>query len=264
MPIIFDIKRFALHDGPGIRTTVFFKGCPLRCRWCHNPESLGTAPEKYTEQQLVDGKEISMTRIYGKKVTHAALMEEILKDKVFYLESGGGVTFSGGEPLMQPGALIELLEAAGREGLHRAIDTSGYAVTEKLMNVAEHTDLFLYDLKLMDPEKHKVYTGVDNHLILSNADRLLQRGAEVIFRIPVVPGINDTDQEMKAFLSFFRQREGQFREVHLLPYHNTGSHKYRRLEKEYDFGDLETPGDDWMQLFREQIESTGPQVTIGG
>jgi pyruvate formate lyase activating enzyme len=264
MPTIFDIKRFALHDGPGIRTTVFFKGCPLRCRWCHNPESHHTDPETYTEQRLVDGKEISMTRIYGKKVTHTALMAEILKDKVFFMESGGGVTFSGGEPLMQSGALIELLEAAGREGLHRAVDTSGYADPETLLQVAEHTDLFLYDLKLMDPEMHKAYTGVDNRLILANADRLLQRGAGVVFRIPVVPGINDTTQEMAAFLSFFRQREGQFREVHLLPYHKTGSHKYRRLEKEYEFGDLETPGDARMQLLREQIESAGVQVTVGG
>jgi pyruvate formate lyase activating enzyme len=264
MPTIFDIKRFALHDGPGIRTTVFFKGCPLRCRWCHNPESHNSDPEQYTEQRLVDGKEISMTRIYGKKVTHAVLLEEILKDKVFFQESGGGVTFSGGEPLMQSGELIKLLEATGREGVHRAVDTSGYAETEELMNVAEHTDLFLYDLKLMDPLRHKEYTGVDNRLILENADRLLQRGAEVIFRIPVVPGINDTEQELAAFLSFFRQREGQFREVHLLPYHKTGTHKYRRLDMEYDFGDLETPPDEKMQLLREQIESAGVQVTIGG
>ncbi|MDF1571988.1 MAG: glycyl-radical enzyme activating protein [Bacteroidales bacterium] len=264
MPTIFDIKRFALHDGPGIRTTVFFKGCPLRCRWCHNPESHNTEPEEYPDLRQVDGKEISITRIYGKKVTHAALMEEILKDKVFYLESGGGVTFSGGEPLMQPGALIELLEAAGSEGLHRAVDTSGYAAPETLLQAAAYTDMFLFDLKLMDPEKHKACTGVDNRLILANADRLLQRGAEVIFRIPVVPGINDTVQEMNDFFSFFRQREGQFREVHLLPYHKTGAHKYRRLEKEYDFGDMETPGDEWMQRLREQIESAGVLVTIGG
>lgn len=264
MPTIFDIKRFALHDGPGIRTTVFFKGCPLHCLWCHNPESHHADPEEYHEQRLVDGKEISMTRVYGKKVTHAALLEELLRDSVFFRESGGGVTFSGGEPLMQFVALIRLLEDTGREGLHRAVDTSGYAGEEILMRVADHTDLFLYDLKLMDPEQHKVYTGVDNGLILSNADRLLERGAEVIFRIPVIPGVNDTARERGAFLEFLSKRTGRFREVHLLPYHKTGTGKYSRIDMEYQLDGLETPQEEWMQEIKNEYEQLGIKVTIGG
>lgn len=264
MPTIFDIKRFALHDGPGIRTTVFLKGCPLSCKWCHNPESHNAEPEEYTEQRMIDGKEISMARIYGKKVLHEALLEEILKDKVFFRESGGGVTFSGGEPLMQYRALLELLKDTGREGLHRAVDTSGYASKELLMRVAEHTDLFLYDLKIMDPGKHLEYTGVDNRLILGNADRLLEAGAEVIFRIPVIPGVNDTEKEISAFLDFFRKREGTFHEVHLLPYHKIGTGKYKRIDLEYQLNGMEAPREERMQHIKKEIEHLGLQVTIGG
>lgn len=264
MPTIFDIKRFALHDGPGIRTTVFFKGCPLRCSWCHNPESHHAGPEEYAEQRMVDGKEVSMTRVYGKKVEHGALLEELLRDQVFFQESGGGVTFSGGEPLMQSGALIKLLEDIGREGVHRAVDTSGYAAEEILRQIAAHTDLFLYDLKLMDPAKHMDYTGVDNRLILRNADRLLEAGAKVIFRIPVIPGVNDTEAEISAFLDFFHEREGTFREVHLLPYHKTGTAKYRRLEREYSFREPGGQGADTLQQFSEALDRLGLTVVTGG
>lgn len=264
MPTIFDIKRFALHDGPGIRTTVFFKGCPLRCSWCHNPESHHAEPEEYPEQRMVDGKEVSMARVYGKKVEHGALVEELLRDQVFFQESGGGVTFSGGEPLMQSGALMKLLEDIGREGVHRAVDTSGYAAAEILMQTAAHTDLFLYDLKLMDPAKHMDYTGVDNRLILRNADRLLEAGAKVIFRIPVIPGVNDTEPEISAFLDFFHEREGTFSEVHLLPYHRIGTAKYRRLEKEYSFSEPGGPRADTLQQFSESLDRLGLTVVTGG
>ena len=170
MPVIFDIKRFALHDGPGIRTTVFLKGCPLNCLWCHNPESHSAEKEEYSVNRVIDGKEITMTRVYGKKVEQEILIKELLNDRVFYEESGGGVTFSGGEPLSQHKELINLLKALGEIGIHRAVDTSGYAAPEIISEVAVHTDLFLYDLKLMDPEMHMKYTGVDNRLILKNAD----------------------------------------------------------------------------------------------
>lgn len=264
MPTIFDIKRFALHDGPGIRTTIFFKGCPLRCSWCHNPESHSADPEKYTTQRLVDGKEISMTRVYGKNVTHAALMEEILRDRVFFMESGGGVTFSGGEPLMQSGALIKLLKDCGRKRLHRAVDTSGYATKVTMMHIAEHTDVFLYDLKIMDPARHKAYTGVDNRLILDNADALLNAGADVIFRIPVIPGVNDSEEEISSFLDFLEKRTDKFREVHLLPYHKTGTEKYRRLEKEYTFSEPSVQEVDRLQPFSNALERLGMKVLRGG
>ncbi len=264
MPTIFDIKRFALHDGPGIRTTIFFKGCPLRCSWCHNPESHSAEPEKYTTQRMVDGKEINMTRVYGKKVAHAALMEEILRDRVFFMESGGGVTFSGGEPLMQSGALIKLLKACGRKGLHRAVDTSGYAAQETMMHIAEHTDLFLYDLKIMNPEKHKSYTGVDNRLILDNADALLNAGANVVFRIPVIPGVNDSEEEINSFLEFLEKRTDTFHEVHLLPYHRTGTEKYRRLEKEYTFSEPPGTEADRLEPFNNALARLGVNVLRGG
>jgi pyruvate formate lyase activating enzyme len=213
---------------------------------------------------MVDGKEISMTRVYGKKISHEALMEEILRDRVFFMESGGGVTFSGGEPLMQSGALIKLLKDSGKEGLHRAVDTSGYAEKDTLLNAAQHTDLFLYDLKLMNPARHKEYTGVDNRQILDNADKLLHAGAKIIFRIPVIPGVNDSADDINAFLDFFEQRQGKFREVHLLPYHKTGTEKYRRLEKEYAFREPGGTEEDQLQQFRKALDQLGIIVLTGG
>jgi len=261
---IFDIKRFALHDGPGIRTTVFLKGCPLRCAWCHNPESHIAEPEEYLENRLIDGKEIKRTRIYGKKVRTSDLFDELIRDRVFFEESGGGVTFSGGEPLMQHEELLQILELLGREKIHRTIDTSGQAPGDVMLNVAGQAELFLYDLKLMDPEKHREYTGVDNSRILENADLLLQHDIEVIFRIPLIPGINDTSEEIDAFRSFFKERAGLFGDVSLLPYHKTGTGKYQRMQKEYVIAALEEPSAQRMQVLRNEFESCGVRTTIGG
>lgn len=261
MVAIFDIKRFALHDGPGIRTTLFMKGCPLHCKWCHNPESLASEPEEYIENRQVDGKVIPVTRVYGRKVGAGRLMDELLRDKVFFDSSGGGITFSGGEPLMQYQALLQMLSVAGAAGVHRAVDTSGFADEYVLMQVAEHTDLFLYDLKLMDPERHLEYTGVDNALILENADRLLNYDADVIFRIPVIPGVNDTEEEQLAFAKFLQQRQGLFSEVHLLPYHRTAVDKYRRLGKEYTMDALKTPPEEALQQFKGRLEEAGCKVS---
>ncbi|MEX0986148.1 MAG: glycyl-radical enzyme activating protein [Bacteroidales bacterium] len=264
MPFIFDIKRFALHDGPGIRTTVFFKGCPLHCLWCHNPESHSTMPESYRTNRNVDGKEVSMARIYGKKVGSDALLGELMRDMVFFEESGGGVTLSGGEPLMQHDSVIRLLVELGKKGIHRAVDTSGYSSTEHLLMVAEHTDLFLYDLKIMDPLEHKKYTGVDNRLILENADILLKLGNRVVFRIPVIPGINDTDEELAAFKKFLTLRRKMFMEVNLLPYHRTGSGKYRRMDLEYEGEGIEEPSATKMNHLKTAFENCGINVSVGG
>jgi len=264
MPVIFDIKRFALHDGPGIRTTVFFKGCPLRCAWCHNPESHTSDPEEFEEIRLIDGKEISMSRIFGRSVKEEDLVREILSDKVFFNESNGGVTFSGGEPLMQYRDLISLLEKLGSEGVHRAVDTSGYASPSVLEKVAIHTDLFLYDIKLIDNDLHEKYTGVGNAQILANADRLLKLGSEVIFRVPVIPGINDGHKEREALLKFFMERKGTFRELHLLPYHRIAQGKYRRMDKEYTLEKLQEPSDSFMRGWKEEFETCGAEVIIGG
>jgi pyruvate formate lyase activating enzyme len=258
---IFDIKRFALHDGPGIRTTLFMKGCPLHCRWCHNPESIAPGPEEYIENRQVDGKMVPVTRVYGRKVETGRLMEELLRDKVFFDTSGGGITFSGGEPLMQHEALLKMLTEAGASGVHRAVDTSGFADATVLMQVAEHTDLFLYDLKLMSPERHQEYTGGDNRPILENADRLLNSGANVVFRIPVIPGVNDTEEEQMAFAEYLQQRQGLFSEVHLLPYHRTGTDKYRRLGMKYTLTELNAPPEELLQQFRDRLEHAGCKVT---
>jgi pyruvate formate lyase activating enzyme len=261
MVAIFDIKRFALHDGPGIRTTLFMKGCPLQCKWCHNPEGLKFEPEEYIENREVDGKIIPVTRVYGRKVETGKLMDELLRDKVFFETSGGGLTFSGGEPLMQHEPLLQMLIEAGAAGVHRAVDTSGFADRDILMQVAEHTDLFLYDLKLMDPKRHLEFTGVDNAPILENADRLMEHGANLVFRIPVIPGVNDTDEEQMAFAKYLQQREGRINEVHLLPYHRTAQNKYRRLGKRYTLDAIETPAEEVLQQFKSRLEQAGCKVS---
>lgn len=264
MPVIFDIKRFALHDGPGIRTTVFLKGCPIRCLWCHNPESHSPEIEEYTVKRIVDGKEIIMNRVYGKKASVEEVLEEVLNDKVFYDESGGGVTFSGGEPLMQHEDLIELLKALGTLGIHRTVDTAGVSSPKIIEMVAEHTDLFLYDLKIMDPYMHKKYIGVDNLQILKNADLLLEKGSKVIFRIPLIPGVNDSDEELNSFLEFLSARKGKFSEVHLLPYHKIGSQKYNRMAMKYLLEELQEPSESYIEELKEIIEASGATVSIGG
>lgn len=264
MAVIFDIKRFALHDGPGIRTTVFLKGCPLRCAWCHNPESHTADIEEYSSIRMVDGKEISMARKYGKQVDNFILVEELLKDRIFYEESGGGVTFSGGEPLMQHEVLTDLLKVLGDQGIHRAVDTSGHAAWEHLSAVAEQTDLFLYDLKLMDSDLHKKYTGFGNRLILDNAIRLLDMQKEVIFRVPVIPGINDTASEIAAMIAFLSEKRGRFNELHLLPYHRIGSDKYRRMNRDYLLKGVGSPNQEEMDKLKAKFETIGVKVTIGG
>lgn len=265
MLTIFDIKRFAVHDGPGIRTTVFLKGCPLRCTWCHNPESHSPQPEQYTDSHVIDGKKFHEVRSYGRDMEEGALLEEILRDQIFYEESGGGVTFSGGEPLMQADALVPILKELGDRQVHRAVDTCGYAAPAVIQQVAAHTDLMLYDLKIMDPARHMEHTGKDNRLILQNAEYLLETGMDLVFRVPVVPGINDHPSETDAFIEYFRQRIDRIAQVHLLPYHRAGSHKYSRLGKEsvYAADTEESPGKA-LETLKRGIESIGILVLVGG
>ncbi|MBN2699385.1 MAG: glycyl-radical enzyme activating protein [Bacteroidales bacterium] len=262
--IIFDIKRFAVHDGPGIRTTVFMKGCPLRCWWCHNPESQSPEPVAVDIERKVNGRKIDAKKTYGEKVDIGELMKIILRDQHFYQESGGGVTFSGGEPLMQPGALEELLALSKKHGLHTTIDTCGFAKREILERILPLTELFLYDIKNMDPELHRKYTGKDNALILSNADFLLENKAQVIFRIPVVPGVNTSDDEIEKMAAFIFQRRENLNEVHLLPYHRIAENKYLKLGIKYKLPDTGEPGARMMQNLKQRFESTGLEILIGG
>ncbi len=262
--VIFDIKRFAVHDGPGIRTTLFLKGCLLRCWWGHNPGSQAKEPFTVDIERKVNGKSISGQKIYGEKLEVSELMESLLRDRHFYEESGGGVTFSGGEPLMQIDGLTELLVASKQNGLHTTIDTSGFAKRDYFERIREHTDLFLFDLKNMDPELHLKYTGVDNGLIQSNADFLLESRANLIFRIPVIPGINTSDDEVNRMLSYLEERQEYMKEVHLLPYHRIAENKYFRMRIKNQLPHVKEPDQPFMEQLKTRFEKTGLEVIIGG
>jgi pyruvate formate lyase activating enzyme len=192
------------------------------------------------------------------------LMDTLLKDMHFYEESGGGVTFSGGEPLMQPESLLELLEACKMHGIHTTVDTCGYAKQERFERILPLTDLFLFDLKHMDPALHKKHTGVDNALILSNAIFLLEQEARVIFRIPVIPGINTTSTEVDAMIGFLDGQAEKMKEIHLLPYHRIAGNKYRKLQMEQHLDHVAEPDEQMMHQLKEEFMKTGLEVIIGG
>ena len=297
--IIFDIKRYAIHDGPGIRTTVFMKGCPLACRWCHNPEGIKAAPflvykkekcircgecvEICPEQALRLEEEgvfpsgspctkcFTCTEIcpaearekVGRKLTAPELFVEIQKDILFYDTSKGGVTFSGGEPLMQVEFLIEVLKLWGNHHIHRAVDTTGHASHETLMSVAKQTDLFLFDLKMMDSDKHEKYTGVSNHLILDNLRHLAQKEIDLIIRIPLIPGVNDDVENLDRTGSFLNRLPG-VKKVHILPYHDFQKSKYTRFEMQDSTGNITLPTQDMILDAKKRLENFGLEVAIGG
>lgn len=264
MVTIFDIKRFAVHDGPGIRTTVFLKGCPMRCWWCHNPESQEREPVSVDIMRKVNGTSVPGKKLYGERVRVEKLMDTLLKDMHFYEESGGGVTFSGGEPLMQAEGLLQLLQACKIHGIHTTVDTCGYASREQFEKILPVTDLLLYDLKHMDPVLHQKHTGVDNGPVLSNAKHLLEMGARVIFRIPVIPGINTTDSEVSAMVRFLSEGADKMSELHLLPYHRIAGNKYRKLHMEQHLVDVDEPDEQLLHQLKEKFQKTGLEVIIGG
>lgn len=243
--IIFDIKRFALHDGPGIRTTVFFKGCPLRCWWCQNPESIRELPEIVKVQSVKTSynKFCEEEATFGRSIKVKALLEELLKDLIFYEESGGGVTFSGGEPLVQYKFLSSILGECKELGINTAVDTSGYAHIEAFNETYDKTDLFLFDLKLIDNNLHKKYTEVSNELILNNLKELTSRGNKVIIRIPLIPGITDTESNLSGIADHLSKLKN-IRQIDLLPYNKISESKYKRLNKNSLLGQLETQSEE--------------------
>jgi pyruvate formate lyase activating enzyme len=264
--IIFNIQRFALHDGPGIRTTVFFKGCPLRCWWCHNPESHKILPEKFDGCNLRRGfdQSFSMNKDeLGKEFSVDELMSEILKDRIFYDESSGGVTFSGGEPLMQPEFLMEALTECKSSGVHTTVDTSGFASVDIIQKAAENTDLFLYDLKLMNDDLHQKYTGVSNQLILKNLIELDQLHKKIIIRIPIIPELTDTNENLFAVRGFISDLKNVI-EVSLLPYHKTGEGKYKKYDKENKMNGTETPDTKHLNNIKQFFSELNCKVKIGG
>ena len=252
---IFNIQRFSIHDGPGIRTIVFFKGCYMRCAWCCNPESQRWEIETLTE----GGKQ----KTVGSDVTVDEVMPEILADIPYYRRSGGGVTLSGGEVLCQADFAAELLERCQAHGLHTAIESAASASFDKIEKLLPHLDLYLMDIKHMDPKKHKEYTGVDNALILENAVRIAKSGIELIIRTPVIPGFNDTAEEIRAISRYAATLPG-VREHHLLPYHRLGSDKYAGLGRTYSLEDIEPPTHERMQYLLSVAEESGLKCQIGG
>ena len=228
--LIFDIRRYAVHDGPGIRTAVFFKGCPMRCAWCHNPEGILPRPQQMTRERMINGRKKQVEETVGEWMESKEIIDLLNKDRVFFEESGGGVTFSGGEPLLQAEFLLDLLKFSKKSGLHTAIDTSGYAPADVFLQVAGHTDMLLFDLKTTDNTKHLSYTGVDEKIILQNLLSLKEDGPELIVRIPVIPGFNDQISEMEPIRDTLLQLNAHVLRVDLLPYHKWGRHKYEALQ----------------------------------
>jgi pyruvate formate lyase activating enzyme len=262
--IIFDIKRYALHDGPGIRTTVFFKGCAATCWWCHNPESQEMNFEKTCRINRIDQKSIEEEEVIGKEMTVSEVMEEISKDQVFYDESGGGVTFSGGEPLMQPDFLNELLIQCQKVGFSTTLDTTGYAPFDVFSRICENVDLFLYDIKFIDDRLHQKYTGVSNHKILKNLRHLVKDNKNVILRFPVIPGITDEQKNIEDILQFVVNLNQEELQIDLLPYHKIARHKYEKLNKEYLMGKTDLPSTDDLNQIKNKLHAKGLKVRIGG
>ncbi|MDP6748092.1 MAG: glycyl-radical enzyme activating protein [Candidatus Poribacteria bacterium] len=296
---IFDIKKFAVHDGPGIRTTVFFKGCPLKCWWCHNPESIRPKPElvlfenkcihcnecfqvcpQEAHEKLPDGSRVYHQELCtlcgecvevcyaealvmeGRDVTVDEVMVELRKDIPFYENSGGGITLSGGEPTLQREFILELLKQCKAEGLHTAMDTSGQAQWKTFEKLLPYVDLILYDLKHMDHVEHKNHTGVSNELIHENLKKIDECGIPIEVRIPIIPGINDAKENILRSTKFLTEIKNITR-VELLPYHNLGKSKYVRLGMEYQLNDLEPPGKEQMNEITEWMRPSGLEVHAG-
>ncbi len=260
---IFDVKHFAIHDGPGIRQTIFFKGCPLNCWWCHNPESQNPKPEKYTRIDKLDGKEYKKEVTAGYQISVDDLFTVISEDKIFYKESDGGVTFSGGEPLFQNKFLYQILQKCKNNNIHTTVDTSGFSSQKVIAKIATVTNLFLYDLKIIDNSLHKKYTGVSVHQILENIQFLDSINANIIIRFPVIPGITNTRKNISDIKNFIKTLKN-IRQIDILPYHNISRSKYKRLNMEYKMGDeLALPNSEINTLKRE-FEKLGLKVQIGG
>jgi len=294
---VFDIQRFSINDGPGIRTTVFFKGCPLRCLWCDNPESQRQSPQLFYFESLctrcgrcvevcssgatkkgADGS-IEIDRelcrgcglcaeaclnearvISGRTMTVAEVVEIVRKDELFYRNSGGGVTASGGEPTSQPDFLMELFRQCQSFGIHTTLDTCGYAEWEVMAAVLEYVDLVYYDLKQVDTERHKELTGVGNELILDNARLISRSGKPMVIRIPLIPGCNDSEENIRAVAEFVATIEVE--RVDILPFHQLGSKKYERLGLTYKLGEARPYEEYQIQAIRDKFLSYGLDVTV--
>lgn len=270
---IFDVQRFSIHDGPGIRTTVFFKGCNLKCLWCHNPESQRFQPvllyyrdkcvscgecakicaNTFTESCTACGKCVEVCqnkarRISGRKETAENIIKQVLKDKEYYKTSGGGVTLSGGEPLLQSDLCLEILKAVKEKGIHTAVETAANVKWEVFERLLPYTDLFLFDIKGIDEENHLKNTGVSNKLILENAVKLSQKGGNILFRMPYVPEFNDFEAE--AVADFAKSLN---KPLELMAYHNIAMGKYDALNRLYKTREVTPPSKEFMNALAEKL-----------
>lgn len=259
--IVFDIKRFAVHDGPGLRTTIFFKGCPLDCWWCHNPESISPDDQQCERILKLGSNEFRETENIGNSYTVNQLMNEIEKDIVFYEESNGGITLSGGEPLHQGDFVIELIKACKKRDIHVCVDTSGYSNSGILSKMIPLVDLFLYDIKMVDDTQHKKYTGVSNQRILDNFELLLTEKQPVIVRYPLIPGINHSDEHLESLHGLIRN---QVEEIHFLPYHLISKGKWKRLGLKNRMQGIKELPDKEVERIKNRFIYLGYKVKIGG
>ena len=254
---IFDIQRYSIHDGNGIRTIVFLKGCVLRCRWCCNPES----QEYDIQTMMVQGK----PKVIGRDVTVAEVMKTVEKDRQYYWRTGGGLTLSGGESLCQPEFATALLQAAQESGISTAMESMGCAKWETIEKLLPYLDQYLLDIKHMNPRKHKEFTGRSNELMIENAMKITKSGmTELSIRVPVIPGFNDTEEEIRQIAAYTATLPNVKR-MHLLPYHRLGQDKYTGLNREYLMGDVKPPTNEHMQKLLKVAEMTsGIECQIGG
>lgn len=300
MSLLFDIKKFAINDGPGIRITFFFKGCPLSCVWCHNPESISPKVQKlYTKSKCIGAIKcievcpndaLTLTRegiitdfskcklcglcaeacptkameMSGYKKDFDEIIEIIENERPFFEESGGGVTFSGGEPLMHSEFLLPLLIELGKRGIHRVIDTCGFVTQKTIEQIKSHTDLFLFDLKHLDSDEHKNFTGQNNEKILSNLKWLSSEGAEIIIRIPLIKGFNADEESIRQMAQFISSLDGKPKPVNLLAYHDIAKMKYEKLGGKYDIVNLSTPSTKELEEYVSIFKTFGLQASVGG
>ena len=263
--IIFSIKRYAIHDGPGIRVTFFMKGCPLSCWWCHNPEGISSEPSTIEQVDRIGEKEFRKNEIVGKSYETGDILSILERERIFINQSKGGVTFSGGEPMLQFDFLLEALKACKENGFHTAVDTSGYSATENFKKIIPFTDLFLFDIKHLDNQKHLRYTGVTNELILKNYSLIIESGNDMMVRIPIIPGFNDDHDHLARLRdSILQRKNNNLKMINLLPYHKIGSSKYKRFKIPYKMGNIEQPSTQRMNELKTYFSAMGVKVKVGG